>query len=103
MKLEKVLSPNSSDIRAKQKEGTDDLIYDVLNIGGAHEAARDLLSTQIPLQRAGTRTEIAEAAVFLASPLSSYITGSVLVVDGGEWLTGGRTMASVYEVLQSKL
>lgn len=71
--------------------------------GGAHEAARDLLSSQIPLQRSGTRTEVAEAAVFLASPLSSYVTGSVLVVDGGEWLTNGRTMASMYDVLQSKL
>ena len=42
----------------------------------------------IPLQRVGTRTEIAESAVFLASPLSSYMTGSVMVVDGGEWLVG---------------
>ena len=42
----------------------------------------------IPLQRLGTRTEIAESAVFLASPLSSYITGSVMVTDGGEGLVG---------------
>ena len=42
----------------------------------------------VPLQRFGTRTEIAESAVFLASPLSSYMTGSVMVVDGGDWLIG---------------
>lgn len=42
----------------------------------------------IPLQRFGTKTEIAEAAVFMASPLSAYMTGSVMVVDGGEWLIG---------------
>lgn len=76
---------------------------DFLIPGGAHEAAHDLLSSQIPLQRSGTRTEVAEAAVFLASPLSSYVTGSVLVVDGGEWLTNVMTMASMYGVLQSKL
>lgn len=42
----------------------------------------------VPLQRFGTRREIAESALFLASPLSSYMTGSVMVVDGGEWLMG---------------
>ena len=45
------------------------------------------LASQIPLQRIGTRKDIAEASVFLASCLSSYITGSVIIVDGGCWLT----------------
>ncbi len=43
--------------------------------------------SQMPLQRMGTRTDIAESALFLASPLSSYVTGTILVVDGGTWLT----------------
>jgi 3-oxoacyl-[acyl-carrier protein] reductase len=38
---------------------------------------------QIPLGHMGTPKDIAEAAVFLASPMSKYITGQVLVVDGG--------------------
>lgn len=41
----------------------------------------------IPLQRLGNKTEVAHGALFLASPLASYVTGAVLVVDGGAWLT----------------
>lgn len=37
----------------------------------------------IPLKRGGTPEDIANACVFLASDLSSYITGQVLQVDGG--------------------
>ena len=37
----------------------------------------------IPLKRGGSPTDIANACVFLASDLSSYITGQVLNVDGG--------------------
>lgn len=39
--------------------------------------------SQTALKRMGAPSEIAEAAVFLASDLSSYITGQVLRVDGG--------------------
>jgi 3-oxoacyl-[acyl-carrier protein] reductase len=38
----------------------------------------------IPMKRFGTPKEIADAAVFLCSNRSSFITGSVLVVDGGQ-------------------
>ena len=45
--------------------------------------ARSKLSGQIPLERLGTPNDVAATVAFLASDLASYITGQVLVVDGG--------------------
>jgi NAD(P)-dependent dehydrogenase (short-subunit alcohol dehydrogenase family) len=40
-------------------------------------------SAKRPLGRAGTPEEIAQAALYLASNASSFVTGAALVVDGG--------------------
>ncbi|MBA4072567.1 MAG: beta-ketoacyl-ACP reductase [Gemmatimonas sp.] len=48
-----------------------------------NEDARTALSSQIPLGRLGEPKDIAGAVAFLASDLAAYITGQVLVVDGG--------------------
>ena len=47
------------------------------------EAAGVAITAQIPLQRWGRATEVAQAALFLASSDSSYLNGSELCVDGG--------------------
>jgi len=44
------------------------------------------LSEQIPLKRLGEASDIAKAALFLASEESSYITGQVLSVNGGMYM-----------------
>ncbi len=45
--------------------------------------ARAAISQQIPLERLGTPADIASVVAFLASDHAAYITGQVLVVDGG--------------------
>ena len=50
---------------------------------GIPQAMREQITFFIPLQRAGTPDEAAGAILFLASPLSDYITGHILAVDGG--------------------
>jgi 3-oxoacyl-[acyl-carrier protein] reductase len=47
------------------------------------DAAKEATLAHIPLKRIGQQQDVANAAVFLASDKSSYITGQVLPVDGG--------------------
>uniref|UniRef100_A0A8D0F668 Peroxisomal 2,4-dienoyl-CoA reductase [(3E)-enoyl-CoA-producing] n=1 Tax=Strix occidentalis caurina TaxID=311401 RepID=A0A8D0F668_STROC len=55
----------------------------------------------IPLQRAGNKTEIAHSTLYLASPLSSYVTGTTLVVDGGSWLTSANNFPALLGIASS--
>ena len=51
-----------------------------LQQGRRNDAA---MSGQIPLERLGSVQDVANAVAFLASEQAAYITGQVLVVDGG--------------------
>jgi NAD(P)-dependent dehydrogenase (short-subunit alcohol dehydrogenase family) len=51
---------------------------------GLDEAAMDRYREATPLGRLAEPEEVANAIVFLASPSSSYITGTTLVVAGGQ-------------------
>jgi 3-oxoacyl-[acyl-carrier protein] reductase len=51
--------------------------------GGLPPAIKEAIIEKIPMSRIGHPKEIANAALFLASDLSAYITGQVLTVDGG--------------------
>jgi 3-oxoacyl-[acyl-carrier protein] reductase len=44
---------------------------------------KEKLSSNIPMQKLGSAADVANAVLFLASPLADYITGQVLTVDGG--------------------
>jgi 3-oxoacyl-[acyl-carrier protein] reductase len=47
------------------------------------EAQKEEILRKIPMQKLGTAHDIAQAALFLASSMSDYVTGQVITVDGG--------------------
>ncbi|RLB64902.1 MAG: 3-oxoacyl-[acyl-carrier-protein] reductase [Deltaproteobacteria bacterium] len=50
---------------------------------GMTEKAKEEMMSLIPARRLGTVDDVAQAVIFLVSPLASYITGQVLQVNGG--------------------
>lgn len=55
----------------------------------SNQAFHEMVKRGVPLGRFGTPEDIANMAIFLASPAGDYITGATMVVDGGEWLKKG--------------
>jgi len=51
------------------------------------EQVKEKLKRKIPLGRFGRIRDVEQASVFLCSDAASFINGTVLVVDGGQWLS----------------
>lgn len=65
---------------------------------------KEHFETKIPLQRVGRTKDIANATIFLLSPAAEWITGTVMVVDGGFWHMGNFNTLDMYpDVLRQKL
>ena len=62
-------------------------------LGPSDPEGRAQVEAVIPLGRYGTVDDIGQAAVFLASPMASYVTGALLTVDGGAYLAGSGLLA----------
>jgi NAD(P)-dependent dehydrogenase (short-subunit alcohol dehydrogenase family) len=64
------IAPGSTPTESRQRSLTD-------------PARREVMLSRIPLKRFGTPEEMAGAIRYLASPIASYITGQILLLDGG--------------------
>lgn len=61
------------------------------------------MASTVPLQRLGTIADIEQATVFLASAAGDFISGHLLVVDGGAWLTQGGVFNAASIVAAGKV
>ncbi len=57
-------------------------VTDTDMVAALPEQTRQYITSTIPLGRIGTPQDVANAFLFLASPLASYVTGEILSVDG---------------------
>lgn len=73
----------------------------IANSGGLSKLVapgeKDAFAARVPLRRVGEWEDIANLAMFLGSPLASYITGALIPADGGISLLGGRNYAGTPE------
>lgn len=58
------------------------------------------MAKKVPLKRLGEHQELANLAAYLVSDFSSYVTGEVITIDGGEWLKGAGQFNMLEEIPQ---
>ena len=51
------------------------------------ESVNKMLEDKVPLKRFGTPEEIANVSVFITSPKASFISGTCIIVDGGQTIS----------------
>jgi 7-alpha-hydroxysteroid dehydrogenase len=59
------------------------ILTSALDIVASNDALREPMEKATPLRRLGVTDDIAAAAVYLASPAASFLTGKIIEVDGG--------------------
>ena len=66
-------------------------------------AAKQAIAASVPLRRMGSVDDIGQVAAFLASPLAAYVTGCVVVCDGGSNLAGSAPFNAGAEMLLTRM
>lgn len=56
------------------------------------------IENSVPLGRVGEHQELSNLAAYLISDYSSYLTGEIIALDGGEWLYGASSMNRFREI-----
>eukprot|EP01084_Bolivina_argentea_P184400 318032_1 len=76
--------------------GATESTYGFDKLKGFYNKNKNQVIKMIPLQRLGTKKEIADMCIFLVSSAASYITGEMVVVDGGRWLMCADDRGNMY-------
>ncbi|KAF8940165.1 hypothetical protein EDD21DRAFT_403183 [Dissophora ornata] len=63
----------------------------IANTVGMSKLAPDAEAVRVPIGRMGEIRDIEHATLYLASDAASFVTGQVLIVDGGNWLQPGMS------------
>ncbi|XP_052773154.1 peroxisomal 2,4-dienoyl-CoA reductase [(3E)-enoyl-CoA-producing]-like isoform X2 [Mya arenaria] len=67
-------------------------------LGG--KALRKEYVDNIPIQRVGTREDIANTVVYVCSDAAQLLTGSTVIADGGSWLTNENNLSGIRHIVE---